>query len=422
MPHRFTLTGVAPPASPCLDPKDERGKFGVATEAAYGRSAFCCAFLQLTLTGSYPAPCPVELRLSSRACAPAVPSASPSAARLTRCVRFSLGLRVRGWCTAVIVAQNLSRSFVLSDRTRGLAGALRDLVRRDGTVANAVNDVSFSIERGEAVALLGPNGAGKSTTVKMLCGILKPTGGTLRIRGRNPWAERTEHVRGLGVVFGQRTQLWWDLAVIEAFDLVAAMFGVSEVDYRARLRRMDELLGVGAFLRTPVRQLSLGERMRCELAAALLHAPALLILDEPTIGLDVAVKLRLRAFLAQLRDEGQTTIILTTHDLGDVAALCPRVLLLSGGKLLHDGSMAGLVRTLGGQRRVRVTLGAGGLPVELADFPGLISLSSSQVAVPVPPNTPDADILRKILALPGVADVVVEDDPLEALIARSYQS
>jgi ABC-2 type transport system ATP-binding protein len=194
------------------------------------------------------------------------------------------------------------------------------------------------------------------------------------------------------------------------------------VDYRARLRRMDELLGVGAFLRTPVRQLSLGERMRCELAAALLHAPALLILDEPTIGLDVAVKLRLRAFLAQLRDEGQTTIILTTHDLGDVAALCPRVLLLSGGKLLHDGSMAGLVRTLGGQRRVRVTLGAGGLPVELADFPGLISLSSSQVAVPVPPNTPDADILRKILALPGVADVVVEDDPLEALIARSYQS
>ena len=324
----------------------------------------------------------------------------------------------------MIVAESLSRTFAISDRTRGLSGALRDLVRTDVRVATAVDRISFRVEPGESLAMLGPNGAGKSTTVKMLCGILKPTAGSLRIDGRDPWAERTAHVRKLGVVFGQRTQLWWDLAVVEAFDLVAAMFDVPEAEYRERLRRMDDLLGIGAYLRTPVRQLSLGERMRCELAAALLHAPPLLILDEPTIGLDVAVKLRLRAFLAQVRDEGRTTIILTTHDLGDVAALCPRVLLMSGGTLLHDGSLSSLVHALGGQRRVRATFHPGARPVEIATlsshFPGAVLLSPLEFAVACPPGVNDADVLRAVLAIPEVAEVVVEEDPLEHLIARAY--
>lgn len=321
----------------------------------------------------------------------------------------------------MILAESLTRTFAVTDRTRGLAGAVRDLFRTDARYATAVDGISFRIEPGEAVALLGPNGAGKSTTVKMLCGILKPTSGLLRIDGRDPWADRTTHVSKLGVVFGQRTQLWWDLAVIEAFDLVAAMFDVPEVEYRARLRRMDDLLGVGAFLRTPVRQLSLGERMRCELAAALLHAPPLVILDEPTIGLDAAVKLRLRAFLAQVRDEGRTTIILTTHDLGDVAALCPRVLLMSGGKLLHDGPLTALVLALGGQRRVRATLVAGTNPAEIAAIHGgAIVLSPCEIAVPCPPGTADVDVMRPLLQYPQIIELIVEEDPLEQLIARAY--
>lgn len=321
----------------------------------------------------------------------------------------------------MILAESLTRTFVVADRSRGLAGAVRDLFRTDAQYATAVDKISFRIEPGEAVALLGPNGAGKSTTVKMLCGILKPTSGTLRVSGRDPWAERTAHVRQLGVVFGQRTQLWWDLAVVEAFDLVAAMFDVPEVEYRARLRRMDELLGVGAFLRTPVRQLSLGERMRCELAAALIHSPPLLILDEPTIGLDAAVKLRLRAFLAQVRDEGRTTIVLTTHDLGDVAALCPRVLLLSGGTLLHDGSLSALVQALGGQRRVRATLVSGADAAAIAaTVEAATVLSASEILVPCPPGTADVDVMRPLLRHPEVVELTVEEDPLEQLIARAY--
>ncbi len=258
----------------------------------------------------------------------------------------------------MLVVQGLTRTFRVFDRSRGLAGSLRDLFRFDHTVRTAVAGVDFRVEPGETVALIGPNGAGKSTTVKMLTGILKPTAGTVRAAGLDPWGDRPRHVRQLGVVFGQRTQLWWDLAVIEAFDLLAAMFEVPDGVYRARLAHFDEVLGIGPLLRTPVRQLSLGERMRCELTAALLHAPRYLLLDEPTIGLDVAVKLRLRAFLADLRDKGDTTLLLTTHDLADVTALCPRVLLLADGKLLHDGPIDALTARLGGRRSLHVQLRA----------------------------------------------------------------
>ncbi|MFN7147032.1 MAG: ATP-binding cassette domain-containing protein, partial [Myxococcota bacterium] len=268
----------------------------------------------------------------------------------------------------MLVAEGLTRTFRTFDRSRGLLGALRDLVRVDHTERVAVAGLDFRVDAGETVALIGPNGAGKSTTVKMLTGILKPTAGRLRANGLDPWADRPRHVRQLGVVFGQRTQLWWDLAVIEAFDLLAAMFDVPGPVYEARLRHFDEVLGIGPLLRTPVRQLSLGERMRCELAGALLHAPRFLLLDEPTIGLDVAVKLRLRAFLAELRDKGDTTLLLTTHDLADVTALCPRVLLLAEGRLLHDGPLDDLTARLGGRRSLVVQLRA---PVSDADAAAL---------------------------------------------------
>jgi len=319
-----------------------------------------------------------------------------------------------------IVASRLTRRYRHLERDRGLLGALRDLARREEE-RTALDEVSFEIEAGEAVALLGPNGAGKSTTIKLLTGILAPSAGSVRVGGLDPLAERARHVRRIGVVFGQRTQLWWDLAVIEALDLLAAMFEVPEVDYRARLRRFDEVLGLGPLLRTPVRQLSLGERMRCELAAALLHDPPVLMLDEPTVGLDVAVKLRLRAFLAEIRDAGRTTILLTTHDLADVRALCPRVLLLSEGRLLHDGPLDALARRLGGRRRLTVDLAAPASPEALASLPPCEQIGPLTLAFSVDDDAGTPELLRRVLGAVALADLRLDDPPLEALIARFYE-
>lgn len=313
----------------------------------------------------------------------------------------------------LIEARHLVRRFKRESPSRGFVGALTDLVRTRSEERDAVTDVSFDIEKGEAVALLGPNGAGKSTTIKMLTGILRPNAGTLTVAGLDPWKDRERHVRNIGVVFGQRSQLWWDLAVIEGYDLLAAMFDVSPVDYRRRLEKFDAVLGIGPLLRTPVRSLSLGERMRCELAAALIHRPSILILDEPTIGLDVAVKLRLRAFLTELRNEGDTTLLLTTHDLGDVTALCPRVMVLAQGRLLHDGSMASLLGTLGGQRVLRVRLRTPAVPPAgaIADADGFHLPFSGDAAEPV----------REVLARFDVEDLRVDDPSPEEWIAKFYE-
>lgn len=318
-----------------------------------------------------------------------------------------------------IVAEQLTRRYRHMARRSGLFGAMRDLLRAP-VERVALDAVSFRIEPGEAVALLGPNGAGKSTTVKLLTGILAPSAGTLRVGPLDPWRDRKAHVRNVGVVFGQRTQLWWDLAVVEAYELLAAMFGVSAADYRARMARFDEVLGIGPLLRTPVRQLSLGERMRCELAAALLHDPPLLILDEPTVGLDVAVKLRLRAFLAELRDAGRTTILLTTHDLSDVRALCPRVLLLADGRLLHDGPLEQLARRLGGRRVLTVDLRAPASEEALAALPEADRSEPLTLRFLVPDEAGAAELVRAVLNRLDVADLRLDDPPIESLIARFY--
>lgn len=313
----------------------------------------------------------------------------------------------------LIEARDLVRSFRREKPSRGLLGALTDLVRSTSEEREAVSGVSFDIAQGESVALLGPNGAGKSTTIKMLTGILRPSSGRLAVAGLDPWRDRQRHVRNIGVVFGQRTQLWWDLAVIEGYDLLAAMFDVSPADYRRRLAKFDDVLGIGPLLRTPVRALSLGERMRCELAAALLHKPGILVLDEPTIGLDVAVKLRLRAFLTELRNEGDTTLLLTTHDLGDVTALCPRVMVLAQGRLLHDGSMASLLGTLGGQRVLRVRLRTPAAPPAgaKADADGFHLAFSGDAAEPI----------RDVLARFDVEDLRVDDPSPEEWVAKFYE-
>lgn len=220
-------------------------------------------------------------------------------------------------------------------------------------VVHAVRDLSFTVSAGEFVGYLGPNGAGKSTTIKMLCGILTPTSGKVRVAGMDPSRRRTTLARRIGVVFGQRTTLWWDLPLRDSFELIRHLYRVERTAFAARLDELTQTLDLGEFLRTPVRQLSLGQRMRGDLAAALLHAPDVLVLDEPTIGLDVVSKAGIREFLLRLNAERGTTVLLTTHDLGDIERLCRRVMLIDHGRLAFDGTLDDLMATAPASRRWR---------------------------------------------------------------------
>jgi ABC-2 type transport system ATP-binding protein len=247
----------------------------------------------------------------------------------------------------LVEARGLRRTY--SVRSPGLRG----LVSR-GTERVALDGLDLDIHAGERVALLGANGAGKSTTVKLLCGLLAPSSGTLRVAGRTPHRDRAAHVRGIGAVFGQRTQLWWDLRVSDGLDVLARLHGVA--DGGARRATLCDALGVGPLLGQRVRELSLGQRTRCELVAALQHTPALLLLDEPSIGLDAGARVALRAAVRDACAQTGATVVLTSHDLGDVRAVCERVILLRDGRVVHDGSMDDLVARLGGQRRLVVRL------------------------------------------------------------------
>jgi ABC-2 type transport system ATP-binding protein len=242
----------------------------------------------------------------------------------------------------VIRVSGLTKVFRSFRRDEGLGGALKALVRRTAVETVAVRDVTFSIEPGEMVGYIGANGAGKSTTIKMLTGILTPTSGEGSCNGYVPWRERTRYVATIGVVFGQRTQLWWDIAVVESFKLLKEIYGLTDAQYRERMALFDEVLGVSAYLHQPVRKLSLGERMRCDLAASLLHRPPLLFLDEPTIGLDIVAKANVREFLQKINRIEGTTVLLTTHDLSDIETLCRRVIVIDHGRLLFDGALTAL--------------------------------------------------------------------------------
>jgi len=238
-----------------------------------------------------------------------------------------------------VEAESLCKSYFIQIRKTGFLGGLRTLISQEKREVRAVRDVSFAIRPGEFVGYIGPNGAGKSTTVKMLTGILHPTSGKVLVDGLSPQHDRQKVAREIGVVFGQRSQLWWDLPTIDSFEILSAMYDVGKEDYRSFLKEFDDLLGIGEFLDTPVRRLSLGQRMRAELAAALIHRPKILFLDEPTIGLDVVAKGRMREFLARLNAERGVTILLTTHDLRDIEELCDRVMMINHGSLIYDGAL-----------------------------------------------------------------------------------
>jgi ABC-2 type transport system ATP-binding protein len=319
-----------------------------------------------------------------------------------------------------IVVRGLTKSYRVAERAPGLWGAAKGLVHRTHRVVPALTDVDFEIERGELVAYIGPNGAGKSTTVKVLAGVLVPDRGHCEVAGRVPWRERVAHVAGIGVVFGQRTQLWWDLPVVESFDLLGSIYRVDAARHRSTRDELVELLELGPLLRTPVRQLSLGQRMRCDLVAALLHEPSVLFLDEPTIGLDAVSKLAVRKFIRRLNTRRGVTVLLTTHDMDDVEAVCDRVMVIGGGRMLSDGSMDDLRNQVSRERRLIVDL-ARADDVIADDEAHVIDRTGQRVTMSFDPTrTPAARLIARITERHEVRDLFVEHPPIEEIIADLY--
>jgi ABC-2 type transport system ATP-binding protein len=310
----------------------------------------------------------------------------------------------------VIELQNVSRAFTVSTRT-GL--------RRTRREVRAVDELSFTVEPGEVMGYIGPNGAGKSTTIKMLTGILVPTGGSIRVAGVDPSRNRMKLAKRIGVVFGQRTTLWWDLPLKDSFAVLQKMYDVPRARHAENLATFVELLDLGELLDVPVRQLSLGQRMRGDIAAALLHDPEIVYLDEPTIGLDIISKARLREFLAQVNEDRGTTIILTTHDLDDIEALCSRVMVIDHGHQVFDGTLAGLRASQSAPRTLVVDL-ATSLPPITVEGATVIKVDGPRQHLSFPTTTSAAPLVAQIAAAYPLVDLSVAEPTIESIIARLY--
>ena len=323
-----------------------------------------------------------------------------------------------------IEVRGLAKTFQVAERLPGLAGALRGLIHRRMRDVHALDGIDFDIERGELVGYIGPNGAGKSTTIKILPGILTPTAGTCRVDNLTPWRDRNRHVARIGVVFGQRTQLWWDLPVIESFDLLRDIYRIPPAAYRDNRDRLIALMDLEPFLDVPVRQLSLGQRMRSDLAAALLHGPSLLFLDEPSIGLDAVAKLAIRDFVRELNRDEQVTVLLTTHDMDDIEALCDRVMVIGNGRILVDGSVDNLRRRVRSERVLVMDYDSADEAIALdAEGEGvrLVERDASRVRIAFDPDRiPAATLIGSLLAQGTPRDLFVEHPPIEQTVAELY--
>ena len=327
---------------------------------------------------------------------------------------------------SVIRVTNLVKIFRTFKRREGVLGSVQDLFHREYRNLVAVDGVSFNVEPGELIGYIGPNGAGKSTTIKMLTGILKPTSGEMEVLGFHPYRDRKAYTKHIGVVFGQRTQLWWDIAAQESFRLLARIYEVSDAQYRERMETLDRILALKELLHQPVRKLSLGQRIRCDIAASLLHNPEILFLDEPTISLDAVAKDSIRNFLSQINREFKTTVILTTHDLKEIEELCKRIVILDKGKIIYDGPLS-TIRAMPGLRRRIVIDFPGDAPLDSVNnnfTPRITFIQESARRLSAafdPHETPTVELIKEVVTHHDVSDLTVTEPSLEVVVMKIYR-
>lgn len=322
---------------------------------------------------------------------------------------------------SIIEVKELQKEFMIAKRETGFMGSLKSLVKREFIKKEAVKNISFTIEEGEMVGYIGPNGAGKSTTIKMLTGILVPSAGDVMVNGIVPYENRQENAKNIGVVFGQRTQLWWDLPTIESFELLKAIYRVSNERYKENMAIFQEILGLDEFLNTPVRQLSLGQRMRADIAASLLHDPPILFLDEPTIGLDVVAKEKMRTFIQEINKEKKVTVILTTHDMEDIEKLCKRMVLIDHGQKVYDGDILSVKERFGKMRTLVVDLEENGTPLYVHGG-DQVKQEGNRHWIRFNGNDISAsELITQISQTHNIKDLTVEEPAIESIISRIYQ-
>lgn len=328
----------------------------------------------------------------------------------------------------MIKVENLSKEFKISKKYPGFKGALRSFFSTEYTIKKAVDDISFEINDGEIVGYIGANGAGKSTTIKMMTGILTPSSGRIIVDGVIPYENREKNAKNIGVVFGQKTQLWWDLPVSETFPLLKDIYGVSDEDYEERMNYFKEILGLDEFFLSPVRTLSLGQRMRADLAAALIHNPKIIYLDEPTIGLDVVVKESVRKAIKNINEKYGTTIILTTHDLNDIEELCNRIITIDKGKKIYDGELEGVKEQFGYLTTIEIQL-KDKSNIEKINFARFkdddfkLNMKESKVSITFNKNNiSSADIIGEVMKKSKVIDFNIKETSIEDIVKKMYKN
>lgn len=328
----------------------------------------------------------------------------------------------------MIKVENLSKEFKISKKYPGFKGALRSFFSTEYTIKKAVDDISFEINDGEIVGYIGANGAGKSTTIKMMTGILTPSSGRIIVDGVIPYENREKNAKNIGVVFGQKTQLWWDLSVSETFPLLKDIHGVSDEDYEERMNYFKEILGLDEFFLSPVRTLSLGQRMRADLAAALIHNPKIIYLDEPTIGLDVVVKESVRKAIKDINEKYGTTIILTTHDLNDIEELCNRIIIIDSGKKIYDGELEGVKEQFGYLTTIEIQL-KDKSNIEKINFARFkdddfkLNMKESKINITFNKNNiSSADIIGEVMKKSKVIDFNIKETSIEDIVKKMYKN
>jgi ABC-2 type transport system ATP-binding protein len=320
---------------------------------------------------------------------------------------------------AIIEIENLSKSYRVYQKKEGLRASIRGLFRREYRQVKAVREIDLQVEQGEFVAFLGPNGAGKTTTLKLLSGVINPDSGKCRVMGYIPWERRNEYRRRFALVMGQKNQLWWDLPASESFRLHQHIYGIEPAQFARTRDELTDMLDVGRLLGQPVRELSLGERMKMELIAALLHSPDVLFLDEPTIGLDVIAQHKIQQFLKHYQQERKNTILLTSHYMKDIEALCKRVVIIANGSIYHDGSLSAIVDKFSSEKIVTLQLSDETELAGLKDLPNVLEVQPPKIKFMVERDEV-GKTLSEILSRHSVSDIVVEDPPLEEVIASAF--